>query len=159
MEPVVTDTFWANCKALGGDTCVQVFYGIQSRMINVYPMKTESHGPVAYEAFLREEGCPTLLRRDNSKMQTSDDFTAICRQFCIKDGFTEPHHPYQNPAENQAIKWIKYHAQTVLNATGAPEFVWTDCVKWITDIHNITANEALGYRTPYEKRHGISQPT
>ena len=117
-------------------------------------MKTESHGPVAYEDFLREEGCPTLLRRDNSKMQTSDDFIAICRQFCIKDGFTEPHHPHQNPAENQAIKWIKYHAQTVLNATGAPEFVWTDCVKWITDIHNITANEALGYRTPYEKRHG-----
>ena len=123
-------------------------------MINVYPMKTESHGPVAYEDFLREEGCPTLLRRDNSKMQTSDDFTAICRQFCIKDGFTEPHHPHPNPAENQAIKWIKYHTQTVLNATGAPEFVWTDCVKWITDIHNITANEALGYRTPYEKRHG-----
>ena len=78
MEPVATYTFFANCKALGGDTCAQVFYGIQSRMINVYPMKTESHGPVAYEDFLREEGCPTLLRRDNSKMQTSDDFTAIC---------------------------------------------------------------------------------
>ena len=87
-------------------------------------------------------------------MQTSDDFTAICQLFCIKDRFTEPHHPHQNPAENQAIKWVKYHAQTVLNATGAPELVWTDCVKWITDIHNITANEALGYRTPYEKRHG-----
>ena len=87
-------------------------------------------------------------------MQTSDDFTASCRQFCIKDGFTEPHHPHQNPAENQTIKWIKYHAQIVLNATRAPEFVWTDCVKWITNIHNITANEALGYRIPYEKRHG-----
>ena len=51
MEPVATDTFFANCKALGGDTCAQVFYGIQSHMINVYPMKTESHGPVAYEDF------------------------------------------------------------------------------------------------------------
>ena len=88
MEPVATDTFFANCKALGGDTCAQVFYGIQSRMINVYPMKTESQGLVAYEDFLREEGCPTLLWRDNSKMQTSDDFTAICQQFYIKDGFT-----------------------------------------------------------------------
>ena len=67
MEPVATDTFFTNCKALGDDTCAQVFYGIQSRMINVYPMKMESHGPVAYEDFLREEGCPTLLRRDNSK--------------------------------------------------------------------------------------------
>ena len=26
MEPVATDTFFANCKALGGDTCAQVFY-------------------------------------------------------------------------------------------------------------------------------------
>ena len=111
-------------------------------MINFYPMTTESHGPVAYEDLLREEGCPTLLRRDNSKMQTSDDFTAICQLFCIKDRFTEPHHPHQNPAENQAMKWIKYHAQTVLNATRAPKLVWTDCVKWIINIHNITANEA-----------------
>ena len=33
MEPLATDTFFANRKALGGDTCAQVFYGIQSRMI------------------------------------------------------------------------------------------------------------------------------
>ena len=66
-------------------------------MINVYPMPTESHGPNAYEDFIREEGCPTLLRRDNSKMQTGVDFAAINRHYCIKDGYTEPHHPHQNP--------------------------------------------------------------
>ena len=55
MEPVATDTFFANCKALiRGDTCAQVYYSIQSCMINVYPMKTESHGPVAYEDFLHK---------------------------------------------------------------------------------------------------------
>ena len=68
MEPVATDTFFANCKVLGSDTCAQVFHGIQSRMINVYPMRTESYELAAYEDFLKEEGCPTLLRRDNSKM-------------------------------------------------------------------------------------------
>ena len=52
-------------------------------MINVYPMHSESDGPHAYEDFLREEGCPTLLRRDNSKMQKSENFTAINRHFCI----------------------------------------------------------------------------
>ena len=26
MEPVATDTFFANCMALGSDTCAQVFY-------------------------------------------------------------------------------------------------------------------------------------
>ena len=68
-EPVATDTFFANCQALGGATCGHVFYGIQSHMINFYPMKSENEGPTAYEDFLRFEGCPTLLRRDNSQMQ------------------------------------------------------------------------------------------
>ena len=38
----------------------------------------------------------------------------------IKDGFTEPYHPHQNPAENQAVRWLKSHAQTVMNISGAP---------------------------------------
>ena len=37
-------------------------------MINVYPMKAEKDGPHAYEDFIREEGCPTILRQDNSKI-------------------------------------------------------------------------------------------
>ena len=155
-EPVATDTFFANCKAIGGDTCAQVFYGIQSHMINVYPMLSENEGPNAYEDFIREEGCPTLLRRDNSKMQTGQKFTMINRHFCVKDGYTEPYHPHQNPAENQAVRWLKSHAQTVMNITGAPNYVWSFCMLWIADVHNIVAHEALEYRTPYEKRHGTT---
>ena len=37
-------------------------------MINVYPMKAEKDGPHTYKDFIREEGCPTILRRDNSKI-------------------------------------------------------------------------------------------
>ena len=153
-EPVATDTFFANCKSIGGFTCAQVFFGIQSRMINVYPMRTESDGPHAYEDFLRDEGCPTLLRRDNSKMQTGENFTSINRHFCIKDGLTEPYHPQQNPAENQAVKWLKSHAQVVMNISGAPEYAWADCMLWIADVHNVVANDSLNLRTPYETRHG-----
>ena len=29
-----------------------------------------------------------------------------------------------------------------------------DCAIWIAAVHNVTANESLNYRTPYEKRHG-----
>ena len=71
-----------------------------------------------------------------------------------KDGYTEPYHPHQNPAENHAARWLKHHAQTVMNITGLPDYVWPDCLTWIADVHNFTANEALGNRTPYEKRHG-----
>ena len=125
-------------------------------MINVYPMATESHGPNAYEDFIREEGCPTLLRRDNSKMQTGVDFTNINRHYCIKDGYTEPHHPHQNPAENQAVRWLKDHCQVVMNNSGAPNYMWSYCMLWISEIHNLTAHEALNYRTPFEHRHGAT---
>ena len=155
-EGVATDTYFANCQAIDGYTCTQVFYGITSHMINVYHMKSESEGPQAYEDFIREEGCPTLLRRDNSKMQTGKDFTNICRYYGVKDAFTEPHHPHQNPAENRAVRWLKQHSQIVMNKTGAPPSVWTDCATWIADIHNIVADESLGNRTPYEKRHGTT---
>ena len=77
IEAVATDTYFANCKALGGYTCAQVFYGIISHMINVYGMKTESDGPYAYEDFLREEGAPRILRRDNAKMQCGDKILSI----------------------------------------------------------------------------------
>ena len=123
-------------------------------MINVYPMKAERDGPNAYEDFIREEGCPTILRQDNSKMQQSEDFIRISRHYCIQDSYSEAEYQHQNPVETQAIRWLKSYAQTVMNATGAPDFVWTDCLKWISEIHNLAANESLGFRTPYEKRHG-----
>jgi hypothetical protein len=41
-DTMATDTYFANVRALGGATCVQVFYGLQSHMINMYRMKTKS---------------------------------------------------------------------------------------------------------------------
>jgi hypothetical protein len=155
-EAVATDTYFASVKAINGYTCAQVFYGCQSNMINVYGMKTESEGPYAYEDFLREEGIPTILRRDNSKMQKNNVFQDINRHWLIKDGFTEPHHPQQNPAELKAIKWIKEHSQLVMNRTGAPENTWLYCAQWLSSVHNYTARENLNWRTPFEKRHGYT---
>jgi hypothetical protein len=48
-ETVATDTYFANVRAIGGTTCAQVFYGVQSHMINVNGMKTESKMPKAYK--------------------------------------------------------------------------------------------------------------
>ena len=111
--------------------------------------KSENEGPTAYEDFLRFQGCPTLLCGDNSKMQTGETLTNICRLFGVSDGLTEPYHPHQNPAEYQAVRWMKQHTQLVMNLTGAPTYVWPDCVSWLVDCHNFSAHEALGYRTTY----------
>ena len=89
-------------------------------------------------------------------MQCSDKIQSINRQFCIGDGYTEPYHPQQNPAELNAVKWLKTHTQVILDRSGAPEYAWLECAKWLADIHNVVTDESLGWRTPMERRHGIT---
>ena len=154
-EPVATDTYFSDTKALGGFYCAQVFFGIRSLMINVYGMKTESEGPLVYEDFLRTEGIPPLLRRDCSQMQqATDGFKMINRNWLIKDGWTEPHHQHQNPAELRGVRWLKTHAQILMNRVGSPANMWLFCVEHLADVHNISSQESLKWRTPMESRHG-----
>jgi hypothetical protein len=153
-ETVATDTYFANVRALGGATCAQVFYGVQSHMINVFGMKLESEMPEAYMDFIRAEGAPNILRRDNSQIQSGVRTTKLNRKYFIKDEFTEPGHPQQNPAELRAVKYIKDHSQVLLDRTGAPEVCWLLACEYIADVHNICADESLGHRIPRELRHG-----
>lgn len=56
------DTYFANVWAIGGATCTQVFYDMESHMINVFGIKLESEMPETYMDFIREEGAPSILR-------------------------------------------------------------------------------------------------
>ena len=149
-ETVATDTYFANTRALGGATCAQVFYGVHSHMINVYGMKSESKMPDAYKDFICDEGVPRILRRDNSQIQKGTRTTKINREYFIKDQFTEPEHPQQNPAELCAVKFLKDHSQVLLDRTGAPEACWLLACEYIADVHNICADETVGYQIPRE---------
>ena len=124
-EKVATDTFFANCHDITGATCAQVFYGITSHVINVYGMPSENGAPDADDDFLRHEGCPTILCRDNSHVQSGFRFQQLIRLYLIGDENTEPsYHPQQNMAELQAVKWLKQHTQLLLDRTGAPPMLW-----------------------------------
>jgi viroplasmin and RNaseH domain-containing protein len=125
-------------------------------MINVYGMRTESEMPEVYKDFIRHEGAPTYLRRDNAQVQKSKKVTTINRELLIGDQFTEPHHPQQNPAELQAVKFLKDHSQVIMDRSGADEKAWFDCCEYVADVHNICANDLLNGRTPLEKRHGYT---
>jgi hypothetical protein len=123
-------------------------------MINVYGMKSESEMPESYQDFIRDEGAPNILRRDNSQIQSAKRTTNLNREYFIKDEFTEPNHPQQNPAELRAVKFIKTHSQVLLDRTGAPENCWLLACEYIADVHNVCADESIGYRIPREVQHG-----
>ena len=104
-----------------------------SKMLYVSGMKTESEFPDVYLDFIRQHGIPSALRRDNAKSEMSQCVRQIHRDLVIADQWTEPHIPWQNPAEpcrtlqNPAelngVKYLKSHAQVLLDGTGAPDNV------------------------------------
>ena len=76
-------------------------------MINVYGMTTKSGAHEAYLDFLREEGIPSVLHRDNAGEQNDTRFLSTNRELLVRDSTTEPYHPHQNPAETRAIRYLK----------------------------------------------------
>ena len=154
-KSVSMDTIFSSVPALGGRTCAQIFYGVSSHMINVYGMKSESEVPLAYQDFMQNEGIPSLLRRDMSKAQMSDKISTLNRDNIVEDAWSEPYHQQQNPVELNVVQWLKSNMQILLDRSGAPAEEWLTCIEYLADVHNIVADESLGFQTPMYKRSGM----
>lgn len=121
-----------------------------SHFINVYGLRTESDGPRAFDDFVRQEGIPTAIRSDNSKIKRWEEkLIKRLQEWVTASEFTEPYHPQQNPAELRAIRWLKNSTRVIRQRTGEPKEVWLWIAKYLAYIHNITADETLGWKTPW----------
>jgi hypothetical protein len=116
-------------------------------------MRSESSGPEALLDFFRQEGVPTSITRDNSKMQTGYLWTKYCQRYCLKDNFIEPNHSHQNPAE-RAMAAQKEKLERLMIDTGCEPEAWVRAACHVADINKHTANAALEYRTSLEVRDG-----
>jgi hypothetical protein len=153
-ETVSTDTIFAKTRDASGVMCAQVFYGLRSHVINVYGMRKESEGPQRLDDFICEEGIPTVMRSDNSRMQRyGKTWSQRLRELLVHSEFSEPHNQ-QNPVELWAVRWLKDAAKVIRRRTGAPKSVWLQAAQYLADIHNMTADETLGWKTPRSVRRG-----
>ena len=59
-------------------------------------------------------------------MQTGTAWTNICNEFNIGTGTTEPHHPWQNPAERK-IGTVKNAVNRLMDRTNTPANLWFQC--------------------------------
>jgi len=150
-EVISTDTYFSSVKSIEGYSMSQVFMGLTSRRITVIGMKAESEFPTAYRDFIRSRGIPHTLRRDNAKSEASEEVQDIHREFVIADAYTEPHSPWQNPAEGGAVRFLKSHAEVLMNRTGSPDNLWFLCHEYVCHVHECTANEHLNWETPLQK--------
>jgi hypothetical protein len=126
-EVIDTDTYFANEKNQLKAITVRkyvLFFGMTSKMLYVAGMKTESEFADVNLDFIRKYGIPSALRRYNTKSEMSQHVKDIHRDLIIAYQWTEPHSPWQNPAELKSVMYLKSHAQVLLERTGTPDNLW-----------------------------------
>ncbi|MGH3055170.1 MAG: hypothetical protein ACRDL7_09360, partial [Gaiellaceae bacterium] len=153
QEPVSMDTVFPSkteiLKDYNGNTCAQVFVGLESNYIFTVLMKAERDGPGALQDFIRYVGCPSRLHNDRAKMQLNEKIKQICRDAYIPQSTTEAYHPWQNPAERR-VQEIKKVADYFLDMSSAPIKAWGHALLHAVWCLNRIAIDSLGYITPYE---------
>jgi hypothetical protein len=156
-EVIATVIYFANEKSIEGYHCAQVFFGMTSKILYVAGMETESEFTDVYLDLIRKYGIPSALRRDNAKSEMSQCVKDIHRDLIIADQWTEPHSPWQNTAELNGVKYLKSHAQVLLDRTGGPDNLWFLAQDYLSHVHNLSANRQLNWKIPKQVSMGGHQ--
>jgi hypothetical protein len=78
----------------------------------------------------------------------------IHRDFTIADQWTEPHSPWQNPAELNAVKYLKSHAHVLLDRSDTPDNLWFLAQDFLSHVHNLSANRQINWKIPEQVSRG-----
>ena len=87
-EDLYTDTMFAKCKSLRGNTCCQM-YASPFHWIYARPMKKKSEAHYTLDELFSKFGVPRAIIPDNAKEVTEGDFLKKCRkaQCRVEQGF------------------------------------------------------------------------
>ena len=151
-----SDTAKANVKSLRGNNYVQIFSN-RGNYVKIYPMKLKSDAPDALHKFVHDVGVPHELLTDNAPELIHGEWKKRCRKYQIYQKFTEPHSPWQNPAE-LTIGIMKRSVKRLMMKTNTPVRLWDFCWKYLAELSCLTAvnNVYLEGGTPYQKVHGYT---
>jgi hypothetical protein len=114
-------------------------------------MKNESEFADVYLDFITKFNIPYAFRRDNAKSEMSQHV----RNLIIDNQWTEPHSPWQNPAELNDVTSLKSHFQVLLFRTCAADDLSFLAQDYLAYIHDLSANRQLHWKI-LEKRGEIS---
>jgi hypothetical protein len=152
-DKCATDTVFSPTTSYEGFNCMQWFVFHRAHYQSEYGMTSEGSGPNALLDFLRDIGAPMAMRRDNSKMETSELWEKYLRQYNVKNKFIEPYHPKQNPAERQ-LAIHKEQMKRQMITTGCDPCAWFKLSQYVSGLNNQIARRLLNWRTPYEVLYG-----
>jgi len=131
-----SDTFLSNVTSLRGNKCVQLFTN-RANFSKSYPMPARSSAPKALDRFLHEIGVPPELLTDNAPELVEGEWAKLCRRHNIKQKFTEPYSPWQNPAELEG-GIIKRKIRRLMKLTLTPIRLWDYAWDYVSSIRALT---------------------
>ena len=85
----------------------------------------------------------------------SERVKQIHRDLIIADTWTEPHSPWQNPAELNGVKVLKQQAQVLMDRANAPPETWFLAQQYLADVHNVCSHPLLQWKAPEQIAGGI----
>jgi hypothetical protein len=62
----------------------------------------------------------------------------------------------KNSAESNGVKYLKSHAQVLLDWTGSPNNLWFLSQDYLEHVHNLSANRQLNWKIPEQISRGRS---
>ena len=151
LSKFCSDTFKGKIPSLRGNKYVQLFVN-RANFTRSYPMISRSHAPQALDRFFHEVGLPSEMLTDNAPEFVEGEWRNMCLKYYVKQKFTEPYTPWQNPAELQG-GILKRKLRTLMKLTSTPVQLWDYAWQYVSEIRSVTAMKHmyLDGMTPLEK--------
>ena len=112
-------------------------------------MKSEKEFPATLQDTIRKHGAMDKLISDRAQVEISNEVLDILRNLFIADWQSKPYNQHQNPAERR-YQDVKRATNVLLDRTGAPAYTWLEAITYVCFILNVSSNESLGWKTPYQ---------
>jgi hypothetical protein len=144
-----SDTMFAKCRSIRGNTMAQIFVNID--FVKLIPMPRKAEAGDSLVEFIQDIRIPLEMHTDMSKEQTLGKWGQTMKKFGIKPTQSEPYSPWQVRVEG-CICEVKKSTRQIMTNTRAPKCLWDFCAVYVCEIRCLTAHShfALQGRTPYE---------
>ena len=95
-----------------------------------------------------------ILRSDNGKEYTSEQFNLLCEEAGIEHQLTVPYTPQQNGVSERKNRTIMEMVRCMLHEKGLPKKFWAEAANTAVFLLNRLPTKAVKGKTPFEAWYG-----
>ena len=136
----------------GQNTVFALYLDLNTGWVAAYPKLSRGLAGETLHEYCQEYGLPETILHDNAAEYLHGDFATICTEKGIKQVFSAPHHPNQNPTEHY-MDIIMSKTRCLLYISGLdPADHWEHALTHAVGLQNRLA--LPGRNTPYQYQFG-----